>query len=135
MSNPAVKVVRNGAILEVTLEQALRSALAFYPNHMLAPHAYLILGNMAFLHGQMDRAMAIYRDVTQRFPSHEVGQTAFFNLAKIEYLQKNRSDAISTFYRVIDERTGHKLEPWPPVGGSLRAPAPRSASSPAPSTW
>ena len=93
------------------MERSLRSVLAFYPNHVLAPHAYLALGNLAVVQNQFDRAASAYREVAQRFPSHSIGQLAFFNLAKLMLRQQRTTEAMDAFYRVIDERTGQTLEP------------------------
>lgn len=89
----------------------LLAALSENPDHPLAPHAYLALGNLAALEERNERAATFYREVGERYPQHRIAQTAMFNLAKMYHVNGELPEAVEAYYGVVDRRLGSELEP------------------------
>lgn len=92
-------------------EMALRGALATTPNHPHAPYAFAMLGNLSFRRSDMDDAITKYKDVINRYRKHPSQQICSFNLAKCFLRLDQREKTKTQLYTVVDQRSGHEVEP------------------------
>ncbi|MCA9187944.1 MAG: tetratricopeptide repeat protein, partial [Planctomycetales bacterium] len=91
-------------------DRCLRHAVAAFSRHPLTSVAFLALGNLDMLNGQWQQAELDYRQIVERQDDRSVRAEGLFNLGKVLWIQGNREEAKSGFYRVVDESRGHPLE-------------------------
>ncbi|MEZ6050601.1 MAG: tetratricopeptide repeat protein [Planctomycetaceae bacterium] len=91
-------------------ERVLLAALFGEPEHLDAPIAYLLLGNLSFQRGQFQTARRHYEHILQAFPRISLQAEAWFNLAKVELAERNLIQATQALQGAMDAGRGQPLE-------------------------
>jgi tetratricopeptide (TPR) repeat protein len=91
--------------------RALREAVLIAPRHPLTPAAYLELGDLDALAGQLDEALAWYGRLVREWPRSPLVIEAQYNLGLLHYRRGDRPAARQALYRVVDRAPAHELTP------------------------
>ena len=102
---------------DVRSQEALRrakrqchNALALFPDHPASIQSYFLLGNIAFLSGDDERASEYYRQILRNSRDLEVLGDTWFNHAKALFRRGLADDANTAFTKVVDHARGRDVE-------------------------
>ncbi len=96
----------SSAKLELQLgavKEALETVQHFqreFTTHPLLAESYLLEGQIWYTQGDVDKAIAIFRTVEQRFPRSRTAITAAFNIAVAQASKGRIDEAIATYRRI-----------------------------------